>query len=76
MIKRKLDRDETLSLLKLSFLSFPVGIVSGLGAVVFRALIAFFHNFFFLGKLSIVYDANVHTPDSPWGPFVILSPML
>jgi CIC family chloride channel protein len=53
MIKRKLDRDESLSLLKLSFLSFPVGVVSGLGAVAFRALIAFFHNLFFLGRLSI-----------------------
>jgi CIC family chloride channel protein len=76
MIKRKLDRDESLSLLKLSFLSFPVGVVSGLGAVAFRALIAFFHNLFFLGRLSIAYDANVHTPDGPWGPFVILSPVL
>jgi len=53
-----------------------VGVVSGLGAVVFRALIAFFHNLFFLGKISAVYDANVHTPDSLWGPLVILVPVI
>ncbi len=58
------------------FLAILVGVVSGFGAVAFRALIAFFHNLFFLGKLSIVYDANLHTPDSPWGPFVILVPVL
>jgi len=30
----------------------------------------------FLGKLSVVYDANVHTPSSPWGPFVVLVPVV
>ena len=56
-------------------LSILVGIVAGLGAVAFRALIAFFHNVLFLGTLSTAYDANVHTPPSPWGPFVILVPV-
>jgi CIC family chloride channel protein len=54
------------------FLSILVGFVAGLGAVAFRGLIAFFHNLFFLGQLSVAYDANIHTPLSPWGPFVIL----
>jgi CIC family chloride channel protein len=53
-----------------------IGIVVGLGAVVFRGLIAFFHNLLFLGKLSTVYDANTHTPASPWGPLVVLVPVL
>lgn len=56
-----------LPLVWFSVLSVMVGIVAGLGAVAFRALIAFVHNAFFLGRLSIVYDANVHTPASPWG---------
>jgi CIC family chloride channel protein len=30
----------------------------------------------FLGQFSVVYDANVHTPPSPWGPLVILVPVL
>jgi chloride channel protein, CIC family len=57
-------------------LSMLVGIVAGLGAMAFRALIGIFHNLFFLGKLSSLYDANTHTPASPWGPFVILVPVV
>ena len=62
--------------LRLSLLSVLVGVVVGLGAVVFRGLIALFHNLLFLGKLSAVYDANIHTPPSPWGSLVILVPVL
>jgi CIC family chloride channel protein len=57
-------------------LSLPVGIVAGLGAVVFRILIALIHNLFFLGKLSATYNANIHTPLGPWGRFVILVPVV
>ena len=53
-----------------------VGIVGGLGAVLFRALIALCHNLFFFGRLSITYDANVHTAASPWGMGVVLVPVL
>ena len=49
-------------------LSVVVGIVGALGAVVFRGLIALFHNLFFLGQWSFLYDANVHTPAKPLGP--------
>jgi CIC family chloride channel protein len=66
----------SLGLLKFSLLSIAVGVVSGLGAVVFRALIAIFHNLLFLGTISTQYDANVHTPASPWGSFVILVPVI
>jgi CIC family chloride channel protein len=66
----------SLTPLVLWLLSILVGIVAGLGAVVFRALIAFFHNLLFLGRLSWSYDANAHTPPSPWGAFVILAPLV
>ncbi len=56
--------------------SMVIGVVAAFGAVFFRGLIAFFHNLLFLGELSVFYDANVHTPPSPWGPFVILVPVL
>lgn len=49
-----------------------VGVIAGLGAVVFRGLIAVVHNVALLGEFSLVYDANLHTPESPWGPFVVL----
>lgn len=57
-------------------LSVMVGVVAGFGAVAFRAMIGFFHNVLFLGEPSVFYDANVHTPPSPWGPWVILVPVL
>jgi chloride channel protein, CIC family len=57
-------------------LSILVGIVAGVGAIAFRALISIFHNFLFFGKFSTVYDANVHTPPSAWGPWVILVPVV
>jgi CIC family chloride channel protein len=72
----QLTENRPLGPLILSLLALLVGIVVGLGAVVFRGLIALFHNLLFLGKLSAVYDANIHTPDSPWGLLVILVPVL
>jgi chloride channel protein, CIC family len=59
----------------LSVLALFVGIVTGLGAVLFRDLIGFVHNFLFLGQFAFRYDANVFTPPSPWGVFVILVPV-
>ncbi len=56
--------------------SLAVGVIAGLGAVVFRAMIGSFHNLLFLGQLSWNYDANVHTPASPWGTWVILVPVI
>jgi CIC family chloride channel protein len=56
-------------------LSVLVGIIAGLGAVLFRDLIGLLHNLLFLGKFSVDYAANVHTPSSPWGPGIILAPV-
>jgi CIC family chloride channel protein len=61
---------------QVSLLAVLVGAVAGIGAVLFRALIAFFHNALFLGRLSTIYEATLHTPPSPWGPFVILVPVV
>ncbi len=55
-------------------LAILTGIVAGLGAVVFRYLIGFIHNLFFLGRLSISYDVHAYTSPSFWGPFVVLVP--
>jgi CIC family chloride channel protein len=49
----------SISLVNLSLLAFVVGIVTGLGAVLFRDLIGLIHNAFFLGKFSLHYDANL-----------------
>src|SRR6202041_2509244 len=60
----------------LTLLALLLGLVTGLGAVLFRELINVLHNVFFAGTLSIHYDANVFTAPSRWGPFVILSPIV
>ncbi len=59
----------------LFMLSVVIGIIAGLGAFFFRTLISLFHNALFLGRFSFAYDANIHTPPSPWGPLVILVPV-
>jgi CIC family chloride channel protein len=65
-----------LPLVALCALALVVGIVTGLGAVVFRDLIGFVHNLLFLGTWSFGYDSSLFTPTSPWGPLVILVPVL
>ncbi|HWE77814.1 MAG TPA: chloride channel protein [Pseudolabrys sp.] len=72
------DREESLriGLAYLSALAFVVGIITGFGAVVFRALIGLIHNVLFLGDFAFRYDANLFTPASPWGIFVILVPVI
>jgi CIC family chloride channel protein len=75
---RTLDEEERqrLGLVPLSLLALIVGIVAGLGALVFRRLIGLIHNLFFAGHFATSYDANVFTLPSPWGPWVILVPVI
>jgi len=57
-------------------LAVLVGTVGGFSALLFRGLIAFFHNLLFLRQLSFHYDAHLHTPASPWGMLVIFVPVV
>jgi chloride channel protein, CIC family len=72
----KLRWPHRLGLVRLSLLAIVVGLVTGLGAVVFRDLIGLIHNVTFLGVLSFDYDASVFTPPSPWGALIILVPVI
>ena len=65
-----------LSLAQLSLLALALGIVTGLGAVLFRDLIGLLHNLMFAGRWAVRYDANVFTAPSRWGPWVILVPVV
>ena len=65
-----------LGLVRLSLLAIVVGVITGFGAVLFRALIGLIHNIAFLGSFAIDYDSSVFTPPSPWGAFVILVPVV
>jgi CIC family chloride channel protein len=64
------------SIISLSFIAVLIGIVTGFGAIVLRYLISLIHNIFFLGEVSLHFDANVPTPPSPFGPFIILAPVI
>ena len=70
------DERQRLSLLFLSMVALILGIVTGYGAILFRSLINLLHNLFFAGQWSWLYDANVFTPPSHWGAWVILAPVL
>ncbi len=67
---------QRMGLVRLSLLAIIVGIITGFGAVLFRALIGLIHNIAFLGLFSIPYDASVFTPPGPWGAFIILVPVI
>ena len=60
----------------LSLLALALGVVTGLGAVLFRDLIGLIHNLMFTGRLDFHYDANLFTGSAPWGALVILVPVL
>jgi CIC family chloride channel protein len=65
-----------LPLAQLSLLALVLGVVTGLGAVLFRDLIGLIHNLLFAGQVMVHYDANIFTAPAPWGPMVILVPVL
>jgi CIC family chloride channel protein len=65
-----------LRMLPMALLALIVGIVTGIGAVVFRGLIGLIHNLMFLHQFSFTYDSSLFTPFNPWGPFVILVPVI
>ena len=71
-----LRRPLRIGLTRLSLLAVFVGLITGAGAVLFRALIGLIHNIAFLGSFAVNYDASLFTPPSPWGALVILVPVL
>ena len=70
------SEDRQLPLVQLALLALGLGVVTGIGAVLFRDLIGLIHNLFFTGRASLHYDANVFTAPAPWGVLVILVPVL
>ncbi len=70
------NKKTPLSPLPFWLLAVLIGLVGGCGAVVFRGMIGFLHNLFFLGKFSFFYESNIHTPPGPWGPLIIFVPVI
>ena len=73
---KPLLEERRVSLLVLCGLALVVGVMTGLGAVAFRALIGFVHNLSYNGRLSFVYNANVSEGPSRFGDLVLLSPII
>jgi CIC family chloride channel protein len=73
---KSFSEERRVSLLVLCGLALVIGVMTGLGAVVFRALIAFVHNLFYNGTPSFAYNANVMEGPSRFGDFVLLSPVI
>ncbi len=61
---------------RMAALAFLIGVVSGVGAVVFRYMIGFLHNLLLLGRWDYEYDANIHSGPTPWGLGLIFIPVL
>jgi CIC family chloride channel protein len=73
-----MEGEETrrLPLTQLSLLALGLGVITGLGAVLFRDLIGLVHNLLFAGQAAVHYNANIFTAPAPWGPLVTLVPVL
>ena len=74
--KGSVDHPKWYELCWLTGIAILIGILSGLCAILLRLMIAFFHNLFFAGKISLDYKSIEHTAASPWGEWVILIPVL
>ncbi len=72
----KSDKAPARSLALMMVLAFATGVIAGVGAWGFRMLIGLVHNVLFLGEAVFTYDANVHTPASPWGWAVVFVPVV
>lgn len=74
--RKPLFEERRVSLLVLCGLALVIGVMTGIGAVAFRALIGLVHNLFYNGRLSLVYDANVSEGASRFGDLVLFAPII
>jgi chloride channel protein, CIC family len=74
--RKPVSEERRVRLLVLCGLALIIGVMTGLGAVLFRALIAFVHNLTFNGTLSFVYNANIAEGPSRFGDYVLFSPII
>ncbi len=65
-----------ISAIRLIFHAILIGVVGGLGAVVYISLLGLIYNFIFLGQLNLIYLESIYSPPSRWGIGIILIPIL
>lgn len=66
----------TVSAVRLVLHAILIGVVGGLGAVVYISILGFIYNFIFLGQLNFIYLESIYSPPSRWGIGIILIPIL
>ena len=64
------------ALWQLCLLALCIGVFTGVGSAVFRALIGLVYNLSYLGRWSFILDANLLDPPSPWGDLVFFAPIV
>jgi hypothetical protein len=60
--------EPTMGLLALSLLAISIGIITGFGAVAFRALIGLIHNTFYYGRFSLIQYPLTPAGHRTWLP--------
>ncbi|MBI1214976.1 MAG: chloride channel protein [Alphaproteobacteria bacterium] len=70
------EGDVILSAAAMLALAFVVGVVGGFGSIIFKSIIAFFHNLFFLGSFGLYFDQDVYMPATHYAWLVILVPVV
>ncbi len=75
-IKTNLSSVEPIGPFVMAVMSIIVGVVGGLGAIIFRALIGITHNVLFYGSFNINYDANLHSPPTSPIWWIIFVPVI
>jgi CIC family chloride channel protein len=68
--------EKRIGLFGLCGLALAVGVLTGVGAVVLRALIGLFHNILYSGTFSFAYNANAIEAPSRFGDLVFFSPII
>ena len=56
--------------------AFVIGLIGGLGSILFRGMIGIVHNVSFNGTFSFIFNANEHFRHSVWGVGIILIPVV
>ncbi|HBM17372.1 MAG TPA: hypothetical protein DD381_13680 [Lentisphaeria bacterium] len=69
-------RNSDISLLRMGILSVALGVIVGVGTIVFRYVIALIFNVSFYGKLSLQYSPDIKTDASIWGVYIIFVPVI
>ncbi|MBN9524932.1 MAG: chloride channel protein [Alphaproteobacteria bacterium] len=62
--------------LQMALMALAVGALVGVGAAVFRALVALIHNLMVFGEVSLIYEPTQYSAPSSWGLWLAVVPVI